>query len=120
MRKTRVLLFLFMLLGTGLFAQSGNETLTLVGKEALLQQNAQLKEQANNVNSAYAKLVAAASGSRSSSAAAITELNDACNVYLAELKKQQSSSADVKFNEAISREIAAVKKVQADYCPTGK
>lgn len=118
MRKTRVLLFLFVLLGTGLFAQSENKIVTPVGNEVLLQQINSLKEKASNINAAFENLRAAASGSRSSSALAVTALNDACNAYIAELNNQQPSSADVK--EAISREITAVKKLQSDYCPTGK
>lgn len=120
MRKTRVLLFLFVLLGTGLFAQSENKTSILVGNEVLLQQNIQLKEQATNVNAAYDKLRAAATGSRSSYVVATTELNDACNIYLAELQKQSANTVNAEFNAAISREIATVKKVQSDFCPSVK
>jgi hypothetical protein len=119
MRKTRVLLFLFVLTGTLLFAQS--ETKTIVGNEILLQQISPLKDNAGKVNAAYDHLRASGAGSRSTYAIAVTQLNDACNAYLAELNKQKASKTNnAALNDAISREIAAVKKIQADFCPTAK
>ena len=121
MRKTRVLLFLLFLLGTGLFAQTDNNSATLTGNEFLLNNIVQLKEQAKNVNAAYDKLRASATGSRSTYAVAIATLNDACNNYLAELKKQQAlTTVGSEINEAIVRETAAVKKLQSDFCPAAK
>ena len=120
MRKTRVLLFLFVLLGSGLFAQSENKTTTPLGNEPLLQQITLLKEQAGKTNAAYANVLAAASGSRATGAAAAIALNDACNAYLAELKKQATTTTDAATQEAIARELALVKKMQADYCSAGK
>lgn len=121
MRKTRVLFFLFVLLGTGLFAQSDNKPAAPVGNDAFLQQITPLNEQAAKVNAAYYEVLASSTGSRAMAAAAQTKLNDACNAYIAELNKQQPVTiADIKFKEAVSREIAAVKKVQSDYCSTGK
>jgi hypothetical protein len=120
MRKTRVLLFLFVLLGSGLFAQSENNTTTPAGHEPLLQQIAVLKAQAVKTNDAYVNVLAAATGSRASGAAAVTALNDACNVYLAELKTQAAATTDAATQAALAREIALVKKLQADHCPAGK
>lgn len=121
MRKTRVLLFLFILLGTGLFAQSDNKPATLIGNEPLLNNVVQLKEHAKNVNAAYDKLRASTTGSRSTYAVAIAALNDACNNYLAELKKQQAlSTSGSEINEAITHETATVKKLQSDFCPAAK
>jgi hypothetical protein len=119
MRKTRVLLFLFVLLGAGLFAQSGNKTTTPVGNNDALQQIVSLKDQAAKVNAAYSQLLIAATGSRTVYAAAVTTLNEACNVYLAELKKEEASQANAAIRSSISNEQALVKKIQSDYCSTG-
>jgi hypothetical protein len=121
MRKTRVLLFLFVLTGTLMFAQSETKTATLVGNDALLQQISSLKDNAGKVNAAYDHLRASGAGSRSTYAIAVAELNDACNAYIAELSKQRAAQPyNTAFHDAASREIAAVKKIQTDYCPTGK
>ncbi|CAN5749969.1 hypothetical protein BH11BAC7_BH11BAC7_25920 [soil metagenome] len=120
MRKTRVLLFLLVFLGAGLFAQSETKTMTPAGNEPLLQQIPLLKVQAGKTNEAYAKIFAAATGSRSTYATAVTGLNDACNAYLAELKKQGASITDAATQAAVAREITLVKKIQTDYCPATK
>ncbi|MDQ3110795.1 MAG: hypothetical protein M3R17_12950 [Bacteroidota bacterium] len=120
MRRTRVLLLLFVLIGTGLLAQSDNKTTTPVGNEPLLQQISLLKEQATKTNSAYTQLFAAATGSRSTYAIAVTGLNDACIAYIAELKKQSSSANDKAVNDALAREIVLVTKIQSDFCAARK
>lgn len=77
MRKTRVLLFLFVILGTGLFVQSENKITPPVGNEVLLQKINPLKEKADNVNIVYQQVLRASTGSRSTAAA----LNDACKAH---------------------------------------
>jgi hypothetical protein len=121
MRKTRVLFFLFVLFGTGLFAQSDNKPTPPVGNDSFLQVIAPLNEQAAKVNAAYNEVLAASTGSRAVAAAAQTKLNDACNVYLAELNKVAAANPYASaLQQSVFNEKAAVNKIQSQYCPTGK
>lgn len=121
MRKKRVLFLLFILLGTGLFAQSENKPATPVGNDSFLQVVTPLNEKAAKVNAAYYQVLAAATGSRSVYVTATAALNDACNAYLAELQKIEASNAyNADLRLAATREQATVRKIQTDYCPTEK
>ncbi len=114
MKTKKVMLFLFMLIGANIFAQSSNKQQTVVCSNVLLQQIASVKSLADNVNAAYQRNQASATLSRAGATAVKKSLDDSYAAYLTELQNQLNLNPnDSPLHTALVNEIALVKKLQS-------
>jgi hypothetical protein len=118
MTMKNMILILFLLVGTAVYAQKTQVSTTPVGNEPLLKENTVLTELSAKVNAASA---AAASGSRTTAAQSQADLKAACDAYRAELTKQISTSTNAEVTAALNRELSAVNIISpADAQPKAR
>jgi Na+-translocating ferredoxin:NAD+ oxidoreductase RnfG subunit len=112
MKKITLLMFLFILAGTGLFAQQSSGTKQILGKDPNLMKNSALKELADQVNKNYQLVQTSATMSRAGAQKVNEDFASACRAYIGELKKQLADNQqNAIFVKALESEISDLGKI---------
>jgi hypothetical protein len=112
MKKITLLMFLFILAGTGLFAQQSSATKQILGKDPDIIKVPALKELSDQVNINYQLVLNSATMSRAGAQKVNEDLAAACLAYLDELKKQLADNRqNAIFVKALESEIRDLGKI---------